>query len=138
MSLEYDTLRKLTKKIIAKKFEIITPKSNTQYLIGAICLDKNGNVLSYGFNSYSKTHPLQKYYAQKTARKQRIYLHAEISAIVKARKEIDTIIVARILQSNFQYAIAKPCPICSLAIKEAGIRKVYFTNNFNELVLMQD
>jgi tRNA(Arg) A34 adenosine deaminase TadA len=132
--LEYDLLHKLAHKIIERKENDDTCK----YHMGAVAISKTGHILSYGFNSYSKTHPLQyKHSCLSNDRHGRIYLHAEISAIVKAKKEIDTLIVTRMLKDN-SFAIAKPCPICQSAIREAGIRKVYYTNYNGELILLNN
>jgi len=135
---EYDSLKKLRIKIVENKDIIvnINSSSDSKYLIGAVCLDRGGNVISYGFNSYSKTHPLQYHYAQKTQKKERIFLHAEIAAIIRARRKIDTLIIARIMYKSLRYGLSKPCPICTLAIMEAGIKNVYFTNSYGELVLL--
>ena len=55
-----------------------------------------------------------------------IYLHAEISALVKCKSESDTIVVVRLGgHSGEELRNAKPCPICSLALKDAGIEHIY-------------
>jgi deoxycytidylate deaminase len=61
--------------------------------------------------------------------KEKIYLHAEISALVKCRQEgADTIVVARV-NSLGDLRMAKPCPICQLAIKEAKISRIFYSTN---------
>ena len=79
---------------------------------------------------------MQKKYADKVGLHYKIYLHAEIAALVKAHKKVDTLIIARIRQSDNELAIAQPCPVCADAIRQAGVRRVYFTNDSGELVLM--
>lgn len=99
-----------------------------RYEIRAICYDKKGSKLSVGYNSYNKTHPLQKYFANRVGHTHKEYLHAEIAAILKAKdKKIHRIVVER-FDKHGRPALAKPCPICNEAIKAYGIKVVEFTS----------
>lgn len=96
--------------------------------ITAIIFDKKGRVLSVGKNSYVKTHPKQAKHAKRVGLEEKIYLHAEMHAIIKC-KDIDRahkILVTRI-DKRGNTAMAKPCPVCESAIKEAGIKVVEWT-----------
>ena len=98
-----------------------------RYLILAKCYDKKGNLLSAAFNSYTKTHPLQAYFARKVGHDHCTFLHAEIHAILKCRgKPIYRITVERYDGSGLP-ANAKPCSICTEAIRAFGITKVEYT-----------
>lgn len=101
--------------------------SHKRYRILAECLDKKGRVLSRGYNSYTKSHPLQKHFAVLAEGNDlKTCLHAEIAAILRARdEEIHSIFVQRI--EGDKYGLAKPCPTCSLAIKTFGIKVVRYT-----------
>lgn len=96
--------------------------------ITAIIYDKRGRVLSIGKNSYIKTHTKQAYYAEKVGLPDKIFLHAEIHAIVKCRNlnKAHKISVMR-FDKNGNPANAKPCPVCESAIKESGIELVEHT-----------
>lgn len=96
--------------------------------ITAIIYDKKGKVLSLGRNSYVKTHPKQAKHAHKVGLPEKIYLHAEIDAIIRCRdlSKAYKIVVSRITKKG-KYGNAKPCPVCQSAIKEAGIRNVEWT-----------
>lgn len=97
--------------------------------VTAIIYDKRGRILSLGKNSYVKTHTLQGEYARKAKDPERIYLHAEIAAIVKCRdlSRAHRILVLR-FGKNGEPRLAKPCKICSLAIEElTPIKKVEYT-----------
>jgi deoxycytidylate deaminase len=85
-------------------------------------------LLSVGFNSYVKSHPLQKKYAEMVGHSPlRDKLHAEIQAIIRAKgKEIYKIVIER-YNKNGNPVNAMPCPICQLAIKEAEIKRVEYT-----------
>lgn len=96
--------------------------------ITAIIYDKKGNILSIGKNSYVKTHPLQAKFAKRTGHSHKVFLHAEIDAIIKCR-DIDKayrIFVSRVTPCG-KMAIAKPCPVCQHAISLTPIKKVEHT-----------
>jgi tRNA(Arg) A34 adenosine deaminase TadA len=85
-------------------------------------------VLSVGQNSYVKTHPLQAEHAIKVGLPERIFLHAEIHAIVRCRnlEQAHRIFISRWNESG-KSLLAKPCRICDSAIKAAGIKIVEYT-----------
>lgn len=96
--------------------------------ITAIIYSKNGQVLSIGKNSYTKTHPLQARHAIKTGNEHRAYLHAEIHAIVRC-KDLDkahSMMITR-FDSNGRTMLAKPCEVCMSALREAGIINIKWT-----------
>jgi len=93
----------------------------------AICLDSKGQIISYATNS-RKTHPLQAEYARRTGAPHKVSLHAEIAALIRARQDIETVIVARINKRG-ELRNSKPCPICSLALQEAQVEEVWFSTN---------
>lgn len=96
----------------------------------AIVFDKKGKILCFGENSFVKTSAKQAYYAKKSNMPNRQYLHAELAAILKWRRfSADIpygIFVARLDKAG-NFAMAKPCAICALAIKEAGIKRIIHT-----------
>jgi len=93
----------------------------------AIISDKKGNVLSTGVNSYVKTHPLQAKYAQLCMEPSKVFLHAEISALVRLKGgEPYRIAVFRYGRLG-EARNAKPCRICERAIKDFGIKVVEYT-----------
>ena len=87
----------------------------------AYCFDKRGRLISTGRNSYVRTHPLQKHFAEKVGHHGKEFIHAEIDAILKAKgKQINSIHIVR-LDSKGKARLAKPCPICMEAIQAFGI-----------------
>tara|TARA_R100000005_G_scaffold92238_1_gene65511 strand:- start:1281 stop:1673 length:393 start_codon:yes stop_codon:yes gene_type:complete len=97
--------------------------------VGAVLLNKNKVVMT-ATNLETKTHPLQASFAIRVGRPEKIYLHAEISALIKCRDECDTIVVARLGGHNHdELRMAKPCPVCALALKEAGITNIHYTTD---------
>lgn len=110
---------------------------NKKYSVAAASLSSSGCLISYGTNSYVKTHPLMKKYAPSFGRnRHRLYIHAELSALVRSKGRVAELVVIRILRDG-SYANAKPCSICEAALREAGVRKVYYTINSGEIVCMR-
>lgn len=85
----------------------------------------------------NKTHPMQKYYNRYRYHPQTSYFYPKLHA------EINCISSIRHLDINFskvklyvyrtrcdqEYGIARPCPSCMAAIKDLGIRHIYYTTN---------
>lgn len=99
--------------------------------ITATIYNKRGQIISIGKNSYKKTHPLQAFYAKKVGLPEKQYCHAEVVAILKCkslrkRHLAHTIKVTRFTKAG-EEAMAKPCPICQIAIKDFGIKKIIYT-----------
>jgi tRNA(Arg) A34 adenosine deaminase TadA len=95
--------------------------------IGAVLLKKS-KVVATAVNLEKKTHPWQAKLAKKVGLCEKIYLHAEVSALIKAKEDADTIVVARVNTQN-KLRMAKPCPICAFALEQAGITNIYYTTN---------
>ena len=85
-----------------------------------------GNILSIGFNK-SRHHG----YVEVIKQNEWTNLHAEIDAILKARRKIDLrgskMFIVRMISDDTQYAIARPCETCQIALKSYGIKKVYYS-----------
>lgn len=64
--------------------------------------------------------------AQLAGEPKRIVLHAEIDALIKCKGDAYKIKIERYDRAG-NPKMAAPCPICSLAIKKAGIRMVEYT-----------
>jgi deoxycytidylate deaminase len=94
--------------------------------VGAILL-KRGKIVAAATNLETKSHPEQARYAQKAGKPLNIYLHAEIRALIKCDCA-DTILVARVDKKG-NVKMAKPCPICQLAIRESKVNNVFYTTN---------
>jgi deoxycytidylate deaminase len=102
--------------------------TKARFDITAIIYDKRGRVLSIGKNSYIKTHPEMKKHAERVGLPQKIFLHAEVHAIVRCKnlQKAHKISIMR-FDSKGNPKIAKPCPVCESAIKAAGIKIVEHT-----------
>ncbi len=80
-------------------------------------------------NMEGKTHPLQTRLANLVGEPYRVSLHAEIRALIKnKRADCDTLIVARVNKEG-KFLLSKPCPVCQLAIKDSGVKAVYYSTD---------
>jgi deoxycytidylate deaminase len=75
----------------------------------------------------TKTHPIQAYFAQRAHEENKIYLHAEIAALVRCQHAPHTLYVGRLLK-NGDAGMSRPCEVCQLAIREAGIRYIVYVD----------
>lgn len=103
------------------------------YFVAAAALDKKGRIIAIGQNSYVKSHPLMRRYG---LNKDQIFLHAEVSALVKTRRKAHTLVVARVNKKG-NFAMAKPCKVCQLAINSAKLEHVYYTNKEGNLIELE-
>ena len=93
-----------------------------------------GQVIGLGCNC-NKTHPTQQFYNK--YRRQSDYmlpkLHAEISCLTQI-KHLDInfskvkLYIYR-LRKDQPCGLARPCPSCMAAIKDLGIKNIYYTTN---------
>ena len=104
----------------------IIKQTKRQYQVKATVYDKRGRKIAVGYNNYQKTHVKQAHYSKRIGEPEKIYLHAEIAALIKCRRQPYKIKVER-YGAKGEPRMAKPCPACELAIREAGVRYVEYT-----------
>jgi deoxycytidylate deaminase len=115
------------KKTILQQAFAVAMASNAPKKIGAILLKRN-RIISSAVNDYTRTHPVQYWAAQNAARifnephlENKIYLHGELRALIKAKEDADTIIVCRVGGHGGQeLRNARPCPVCSEYIRSCS------------------
>lgn len=100
----------------------------TSQNVTAFAYDRRGRLLSMGRNSYVKTHPLQAKAAREVGEHYKIYLHAEVAALVKIKDwhKVHKLVVTRYSKSG-QPMLAKPCKVCQRVINLAGVEHVEHT-----------
>lgn len=93
-----------------------------------------GQIIGVGFNC-NKTHPTQHYYNRYRRQADNMLpkLHAEISCINQIKSlNINfskvKLYIYRIRQDQ-PFGLARPCPSCMAAIKDLGIKNIYYTTN---------
>lgn len=77
---------------------------------------RKGKVVGVGFNSYSKSHAKQRRFARIAQQPKKEYLHAEVAALLHCSVIPDKLYVVRLNRSG-EPCLAKPCPVCSIAIR---------------------
>lgn len=98
-----------------------------RFNIKATTFAKNGRVLAVAFNNYEKSHPIQHHFANLVGEPDKIFIHAEISAILKSGKnKIHRISVERYGNTGNPLP-ANPCKVCEAAIRAYGIIVVEHT-----------
>lgn len=93
----------------------------------AVITDKRGRIISEAANSYDCSHPKQARLAKRAGLGDKVFLHAEMCAIIRSRGKGVNLYVARV-DSKGNPVLAEPCKICYLGIEEHGsIKSVEFT-----------
>lgn len=103
--------------------------------IGCIAVYQN-SIIGIGWNS-NKTHPMQEFYNKYRFNPKRDFpspkLHAEISCLnsIKHLNINFSKVKLYIYRSrkDIQLGISRPCPSCMAAIKDVGIKHIYYTTN---------
>lgn len=90
----------------------------------AAVLIRDGRVVKIGENT-DKTHPRFKRFYKDGG--WAANMHAEMN-VLRFAKPGDVVEVMRFSKCSHQLTMAKPCPICMMHMKEAGISEVRYTN----------
>lgn len=98
-----------------------------KHTITATITDKRGRILSQAQNNYTKSHPYQRRIACSVGQPDRIFLHAEIAALIKLKQGTPYKIFIERYHKSGKPANAKPCRVCEQAIKLKGIERVEYT-----------
>jgi deoxycytidylate deaminase len=98
-----------------------------QYHLAAI-LRRKGKLVRLGVNN-NKTHP--RFKRQYKDGSWSSHLHAEMD-VLRFAQPGDEIEIMRFRKCSSDYAMAKPCQFCQAYLREAGIKRVLFTNDDGE------
>lgn len=98
-----------------------------RFKIEAKAYDKRGQLLASGKNSYTKSHPLMQFFAHKVGLHEKIYLHAEVQALLRCGDKQPHKLVVERYKEDGSPAMVKPCPVCQEAIKAFGVKIVQYT-----------
>ena len=117
--------RKKVLKALTKKLEEHHPVFRAR-IVAAVVV--NGKIVAYGKNQ-NKTHPVAARYGK---HEEAIYLHAEVDAIIKARKRVKDLSKAELFvlrkYANGDYGMCAPCEGCSRCIADNNIQKITYSN----------
>lgn len=99
-----------------------------KHTITATIYDHKGRSLARAQNNYTRTHPIQARFADKAQQPTRIFLHAEIAALVKLRKgQVPHSIYIERRRKDGTPALAAPCAVCRAALKHWGIKHIRYS-----------
>ena len=112
----------------------VAETSPSRKKVGAVLYNSRRRVITTAVNNDYKSHPRQAWWAQRVGLDEKIYLHAEMACLIKAREAADTIVVVRLGgHDGKSLRQSRPCPVCEPALRYAGIKHVYYsvTNKFS-------
>jgi len=108
--------------------------STHTHRLGAV-VHKGNRVLSWGFNTVTKSHPLS-YWTEDF----HTGIHAELAALTKVRRRSDLhkceITVVRI-GARGDLRMAKPCQHCFNMLVEFGLKAVHYSNQFGQITTIR-
>jgi len=93
------------------------------------CLMKGDKIISMGYNKYIKESIINNNVVKFT-------IHAEIDALCKLDKKLikgHDILIIRISKS-YNLKNSRPCNSCIEKLKRRGIRKVYYSNEYGNII----
>ncbi len=116
-------LRDIDYRYFEKARQIASISDFSKIHLGCIAV-YHGQIIGLGCNT-NKTHPTQKFYNRYRQPSDAMLpkLHAEIINFSKVKLYIYRI------RKDQPFGLARPCPSCMAAIKDLGIRDVYYTTN---------
>lgn len=124
-------------RYFAKAKDIATISDFNKIHIGCVAI-YHENIIGIGCNT-NKTHPMQKYYNKfrECEEDDNVHfshkLHAEMNCL-RQLKNLDInfskvkLYIYRIRKDR-PHGMARPCPSCMAAIKDLGIREIYYTTD---------
>ena len=126
-------LRDIDYRYFYKARQIANISDYNKIHVGCVAV-YHGQIIGIGCNT-NKTHPAQKFYNRYREPSDTMLpkLHAEISCINQI-KHLDInfskvkLYIYRIRKDQ-PFGLSRPCPSCMAAIKDLGIREVYYTTN---------
>ena len=126
-------LRNIDYKYFEKARKAATISDDHKTHVGCVAVYQ-GQVIGIGCNS-NKTHPTQKFYNRYRNQSDSLLpkLHAEINCI-NSIKHLDVnfskvkLYIYRIRRDQ-PFGMSRPCPSCMAAIRDLGIKEIYYTTN---------
>ena len=126
-------LRSTDYKYFLKARQVATISDYYKTHIGCVAVYQ-GQVIGLGCNT-NKTHPVQKFYNRYREPSDTMLpkLHAEISCINQIKHLNINFSKVKLyiyrIRKDQPYGMARPCPSCMAAIKDIGIKDIYYTTN---------
>lgn len=85
-------------------------------------------MLSTAHNYYGRSHPIQARFAKQAKEPERIYLHAEIAALIRLKKgQHPYKMTIERVKKDGSMGLAAPCAVCQAAIMFYGVERVEYS-----------
>lgn len=126
-------LSKIDYKHFSKARQIAGISDFKKIHIGCVAVYQ-GQIIGLGCNA-NKTHPMQKFYNRYRQQPDNLLpkLHAEISCLNQIKHLNINFSKVKLyiyrIRKDQPYGMARPCPSCMAAIKDLGIKNVYYTTD---------
>ena len=131
-------LNKFDYKYFNKAKQIASISDYPKIHVGCVAV-YHGQIVAIGCNS-NKTHPIQKYYnkfrepdGEDITMVSMPKLHAEINCLNQLKHLNINFSKVKLyiyrIRNDQPYGMSRPCPSCMVAIKDLGIRDIYYTTN---------
>lgn len=126
-------LSKIDYKHFSKARQIAGISDFKKIHIGCVAVYQ-GQIIGLGCNA-NKTHPMQKFYNRYRQQPDNLLpkLHAEISCLNQIKHLNINFTKVKLyiyrIRKDQPYGMARPCPSCMAAIKDLGIKNVYYTTD---------
>lgn len=126
-------LRNADYRYFAKAHQVATISDYNKFHIGCVAVYQ-GQIIRLGCNC-NKTHPTQKFYNKYRNPSDTLSpkLHAEISCINQIKNLGINFSKVKLyiyrIRKDQPFGLARPCPSCMAAIKDLGIKEIYYTTN---------
>lgn len=126
-------LRNTDYRYFNKARQVATISDYNKFHIGCVAVYQ-GQVIGLGCNC-NKTHPTQKFYNKYRNPSDALLpkLHAEISCLNQIKNLDINFSKVRLyiyrIRKDQHFGMSRPCPSCMAAIKDLGIREIYYTTN---------
>ena len=126
-------LSKIDYKYFSKARQIAGISDFRKIHIGCVAVYQ-GQVIGLGCNA-NKTNPMQKFYNRYRQQPDNLLpkLHAEISCLNQIKHLNINFSKVKLyiyrIRKDQPYGMARPCPSCMAAIKDLGIKNVYYTTD---------
>lgn len=120
-------------KYFSKAKQVATISDYHKIHVGCVAVYQ-GQVVGMGCNC-NKTHPTQKIYNKYREQSEDMLpkLHAEINCINQIRHLDINFSKAKLyiyrIGNDREFRICRPCPSCMAAIRDLGIKNIYYTTN---------
>lgn len=126
-------LRNIDFKYFTKAKQVASVSDYHKIHVGCVAVYQ-GQIIGIGCNC-NKTHPTQKYYNKYREDSEELLpkLHAEINCINQLKHLNINFSKVKLyiyrIGNDREFRMCRPCPSCMAAIKDLGIRNIYYTTD---------